>query len=55
MPMAISVGFGVIFVTFITLILVPVNYRIMEDIKSLIGVFKTWVKTKSRMQRPHSS
>ena len=55
MPMAISVGFGVIFATFITLILVPVNYRIMEDIKSLIGVFKTWVKTKSRMQRPHSS
>jgi multidrug efflux pump subunit AcrB len=30
-PMAISLGFGVIFATFITLILVPVNYAILED------------------------
>lgn len=36
-PMAISLGFGIIFATFITLILVPVNYRIMEDIKGLFG------------------
>lgn len=30
-PMAISLGFGVIFATFITLVLVPVGYYILED------------------------
>jgi multidrug efflux pump subunit AcrB len=32
-PMAISLGFGVLFATFITLILVPVIYRSQEDAK----------------------
>lgn len=32
-PMAVSLAFGVLFATFITLILVPVLYRIMEDAK----------------------
>jgi multidrug efflux pump subunit AcrB len=30
-PMAISIGFGVLFATFITLILVPVLYLVLED------------------------
>lgn len=30
-PMAVSLGFGILFATFITLILVPVIYLIMED------------------------
>ncbi|UUO22299.1 efflux RND transporter permease subunit [Colwellia sp. M166] len=34
-PMAVSLGFGIIFATFITLILVPVNYLLVEDMKSL--------------------
>jgi multidrug efflux pump subunit AcrB len=32
-PMAISLGFGILFVTVITLILVPVLYMIIEDIR----------------------
>ena len=32
-PMAISLGFGVLFATFITLITVPANYLILEDIR----------------------
>jgi len=32
-PMAVSLGFGVLFATFITLLLVPVNYLILEDLK----------------------
>ncbi|QIR15493.1 efflux RND transporter permease subunit [Shewanella aestuarii] len=32
-PMAISLGFGIIFATFITLILVPVNYIVVERLK----------------------
>lgn len=34
-PMAISLGFGVVFATLITLILVPSFYMIIEDIKQL--------------------
>ncbi len=34
-PMAISLGFGVLFATFITLILVPALYAILEDAKAL--------------------
>jgi len=32
-PMAVSLGFGILFATVITLFLVPINYLIMEDIK----------------------
>jgi len=34
-PMATSLGFGVIFATFVTLVLVPSGYLIMEDLKAL--------------------
>jgi multidrug efflux pump subunit AcrB len=34
-PMAISLGFGILFATFITLIMVPCLYIILEDIKGL--------------------
>jgi multidrug efflux pump subunit AcrB len=41
-PMAVSLAFGVVFATFITLVLVPVGYQILEDIKGqffkLLGV-----------------
>ena len=32
-PMAVSLGFGIIFATFITLLLVPVNYLLMERVQ----------------------
>ena len=34
-PMAISLGFGVLFSTAITLLLVPALYIILEDVKRL--------------------
>ena len=34
-PMAISLGYGILFATCITLLLVPINYLILEDIKNL--------------------
>ncbi|KZY65994.1 MULTISPECIES: efflux RND transporter permease subunit [unclassified Oleiphilus] len=34
-PMAVSLGFGILFATLITLILVPINYLVVEDIKRL--------------------
>jgi len=36
-PMAVSLGFGIIFATFITLILVPVNYLLIEDLRALLN------------------
>ncbi len=38
MPMAVSLGFGVLFATFVTLLLIPVNYLILED---LTGLFRS--------------
>jgi multidrug efflux pump subunit AcrB len=34
-PMAISLGFGILFATFITLLLIPVNYMLAERVKNL--------------------
>ncbi|MBT8045514.1 MAG: efflux RND transporter permease subunit, partial [Verrucomicrobiae bacterium] len=40
-PMAVSLGFGILFATSITLFLVPSVYMMMEDVKRLLGkVFK---------------
>ena len=36
-PMAISLGFGILFATFITLVMVPCLYMILEDIKGLFA------------------
>ena len=36
-PMAVSLGFGILFTTFVTLLMVPVNYLILED---LFGRFR---------------
>ena len=38
-PMAVSLGFGILFATFITLFLVPINYLILEDLKFLFSKF----------------
>lgn len=37
MPMAISLGFGILFATLVTLILVPVNIMIADDIRQFFG------------------
>jgi len=36
-PMAVSLGFGILFATFITLLLVPSVYMMLEDLKSLVS------------------
>jgi multidrug efflux pump subunit AcrB len=40
-PMAISLGFGVLFATVITLLLVPCSYMVHEDILAGIGWFRS--------------
>lgn len=41
-PMAISLGFGILFATFITLILVPSIYLMLEDFKHLVTGLKNF-------------
>jgi multidrug efflux pump subunit AcrB len=36
-PMALSLGFGVLFATLITLLLVPSIYLIVEDLRQFVG------------------
>lgn len=36
-PMAVSLGFGILFATLITLILIPVNYLMVDQIKTFFG------------------
>ncbi len=42
-PMALSLGFGVLFGTVITLLLVPCGYMILEDVHSLLATLKAKV------------
>jgi multidrug efflux pump subunit AcrB len=43
-PMATSLGFGVLFATFITLLLVPAVYLVLEDLKGLTKKLFTSIK-----------
>ena len=40
-PMAVSLGFGILFATLITLFLIPVSYLILEDLK--MQKLRTWL------------
>ena len=46
-PMAISLAFGVLFATFITLFLVPVFYSVLNDLMVLFGQQKREVMNKA--------
>lgn len=43
MPMAISLAFGILFSTVITLLLVPSLYLILDDIKQLMKKLWLWL------------
>ncbi|MFT7173741.1 MAG: multidrug efflux pump subunit AcrB, partial [Paracoccaceae bacterium] len=41
-PMAVSLGFGILFATFITLFLIPAAYLLLEDVKALVRPLFRW-------------
>ncbi len=43
-PMAVSLAFGVLFATVVTLVLIPSLYVIIEDIKKALGRSSAWLK-----------
>ena len=44
-PMAVSLGFGILYATFVTLFLVPANYLVLEDLRNLYS------KNPEKMQK----
>ncbi len=52
-PMAVSLAFGVLFATFITLLLVPIAYAILVDLQRLPR-FPAWVRGATRATHPAS-
>jgi multidrug efflux pump subunit AcrB len=49
-PMAVSLGYGIVFATLITLILVPSLYRILEDVKVWVGLEERRVSRQVRSE-----
>jgi multidrug efflux pump subunit AcrB len=48
-PMAVSLAFGVLCATFVTLLLVPCLYLILDDVKSVFGKLRPKPKTPSEI------
>jgi Cu/Ag efflux pump CusA len=52
-PMAVALGFAVLYATFVTLILVPCLYMILEDLKAgFIWLFSLFGKVFKRKKTP---
>ncbi len=49
-PMAVSLGFGILFATAITLILVPINYLILEDLRNYFRNYRSDMSKLIRKQ-----
>ncbi len=43
-PMALSLGFGILFVTYIALVFVPAFYMMIEDVRSAFARLAAWVR-----------
>ncbi|MEM7257797.1 MAG: efflux RND transporter permease subunit, partial [Pseudomonadota bacterium] len=54
-PMAVSLGFGILFSTLVTLILIPCNYMVFEDLKALGPRFFHWLKGEKSPPEPARS
>ncbi len=50
-PMAISLGFGILFATGITLLLIPCLYMMLEDVRRLFGLGVSPVRGESEASR----
>ncbi|MGR3318310.1 MAG: efflux RND transporter permease subunit [Candidatus Anammoxibacter sp.] len=46
-PMAVSLAYGILFATFITLYLIPINYLILEDIVIILNKAKSFITGNS--------
>ena len=54
-PMAISLGFGVLFATVVILILVPSIYIVLEDFVGMMKRIANWFSGEASMEEPQSA
>ncbi len=54
-PMAVSLGFGILYATLLSLILVPVGYLMMEDVRLLFGGEREEKPTSTNVGSPQNS
>jgi multidrug efflux pump subunit AcrB len=52
-PMAVSLGFGILFATLLTLVLVPTFYLIVDDFKNLFRTLYNWVSNGFKAETSH--
>jgi multidrug efflux pump subunit AcrB len=50
-PMGISLGWGILFATGITLILVPINYLFLEDARFILSRYWRWQLGREQKSR----
>ena len=50
-PMAVSLGYGILFATLLSLVLVPVSYLILEDVKRIFGYLHRLVFNLEKTQK----
>ncbi|MBX2882340.1 MAG: efflux RND transporter permease subunit [Granulosicoccus sp.] len=50
-PMAVSLGYGILFATLVTLVLVPVNYLVLEDLHGLLVKLRRFCTTARDVSR----
>lgn len=51
-PMAVSLGYGILFATLVTLVLIPVNYLVLEDIRSALFRLKLRLSNQPNASGP---
>ncbi|MEL6997554.1 MAG: efflux RND transporter permease subunit [Pseudomonadota bacterium] len=54
-PMAISLGYGIVFATLVVLFLIPALYLVLEDIKSLINPDRDYTAPEDLEQSPDAT
>lgn len=52
-PMAISLGYGIVFATLIVLFLIPALYMMLEDVKSLLNPDRDTVESEDATDKPN--
>jgi hypothetical protein len=51
-PMAVSLAFGVLFATAITLLLIPCVLMVADDLRHLVSRFASWYAKPFNRQKP---
>jgi len=53
-PLAISLGFGLLFATLITLVMIPCFYVIAEDVRSAVSRLRQRISVRAQAVSPAS-